>query len=449
MAIMRRRAAWWRYEPRRGRRYRAPTNRAVRSGSHPRPVRQRLRGAPTGNPGSATGLSRAHTVHTAPRRSTSDRRSPEYDLVACSDMREEAWHVAAPRRLQDLMRYIGSKARVAHLIAAHIGEPSQGGSFVDAFCGTGAIAEAALDLGWSIRLNDHLVSATNIAFARLVAGHQVPFTALGGYPNAISLLNHTEGTDGFIWSEYSPASTGRIGFERRYFTPANAAKIDGLRRTIAAWVTKRLISRAEEDLLLGDLLEAASRVANTAGTYGCFLYEWSPPALRPLTLEPRVLKNHDHEVDVVVGDVTDTPHAEQDTVYLDPPYTKRQYAAYYHIQETIAIGDAPKVEGITGLRPWQDKASAYCYRRRARRSLGDLVSQLSARRVLLSYSSQGHVVLEELVADLRSRGETVIIHPLGEIGRYRPNVRASLRSTVVDEYLLEIRRPAELLRAAG
>ena len=40
-----------------------------------------------------------------------------------------------------------------------------------------------------------------------------------------------------------------------------------------------------------------------------------------------------------------------DTVYLDPPYTKRQYAAYYHILETISLGDEPIVEGICGIRP--------------------------------------------------------------------------------------------------
>ena len=35
-----------------------------------------------------------------------------------------------------------------------------------------------------------------------------------------------------------------------------------------------------------------------------------------------------------------------DTVYLDPPYTKRQYASYYHIPETIAYHDEPKVEAL-------------------------------------------------------------------------------------------------------
>ena len=58
------------------------------------------------------------------------------------------------------------------------------------------------------------------------------------------------------------------------------------------------------------------------------------------------------------------PIAESDVV-TRPADTKRQYAAYYHILETIAHGDEPVVEGITGLRPWKSKASDFCYKRRA------------------------------------------------------------------------------------
>ena len=39
-----------------------------------------------------------------------------------------------------------------------------------------------------------------------------------------------------------------------------------------------------------------------------------------------------------VGDVLDVQYEDGDVAYFDPPYTKRQYAAYYHILETIAAG---------------------------------------------------------------------------------------------------------------
>ena len=53
-------------------------------------------------------------------------------------------------------RYIGSKSRLVDKIASHIGPPRKGAFFVDAFCGTGAVAEAAAEHGWNVRINDSL-----------------------------------------------------------------------------------------------------------------------------------------------------------------------------------------------------------------------------------------------------------------------------------------------------
>lgn len=39
-----------------------------------------------------------------------------------------------------------------------------------------------------------------------------------------------------------------------------------------------------------------------------------------------------------------------DILYLDPPYNERQYAPKYHILETIAKWDNPKIQGITGMK---------------------------------------------------------------------------------------------------
>lgn len=67
-------------------------------------------------------------------------------------------------------------------------------------------------------------------------------------------------------------------------------------------------------------------------------------------------------VEATVGDVFDVPNAAHDLVYLDPPYTKRQYASYYHILETVALGDEPEVKGVAGLRPWKNLASDFATR---------------------------------------------------------------------------------------
>jgi adenine-specific DNA-methyltransferase len=140
-------------------------------------------------------------------------------------------------------------------------------------------------------------------------------------------------------------------------------------------------------------------------------------------------------------DVLDVECTPDDTVYLDPPYTKRQYAAYYHILETMAIGDEPQVEGVCGIRPWRHIASDYCYKARAAEALRKLVATIPARRVFLSYSTEAHVPLEILSELLRGVG-TVARHDLEAVGRYRPNRAASAGGSEVGEVLFYVEKPA-------
>ena len=347
------------------------------------------------------------------------------------------------------LRYIGSKARVASDIVDALGPPTDGqGVFVDAFCGTGSVAAAAVGAGWGVRLNDSLRSAALTATAGLIAADQAPFAKLGGYERAVAQLNSAPGVTGFITREYSPLSRETAGVERRYFTLDNARRIDGVREQVRSWQDAGKLSELEHTLLLADLIAATNKIANTAGTYGCFLSEWSPTATRGLRLKARSFVERAVPLQVSIGDVFEVPYESQDVAYFDPPYTKRQYAAYYHILETIAAGDEPEVSGVTGLRPWRHLASDFCYRTRALDALNRLVAECGAGRVLLSYSNQGHVGRYDLEAVLEQHGQ-VQVHQLGAIGRYRPNRAAAAHSSDVNEFLFEVRKPAVEAKAAA
>lgn len=306
---------------------------------------------------------------------------------------------------------------------------------MDAFCGTGAVAAAAADRGWDVRVNDHLPSSAALATARLLAESDVPFEPLGGYGSAIERLNAVAPEQGFFWREYSPASAQ----DRMYFTESNAMRIDAIRGQISAWETGGALRGAERELLLADLITAAARVANTAGTYGCFLTRWSGTSERPLWLAPRNLRETPVRHTTFSRDVLDVPVSPHDLVYFDPPYTKRQYAAYYHVNETLFHGDEPELIGKTGLRPWRAKASPYCYKARALDALSSLLANTPANRILLSYSRDGHVDLDDLVAAIEPGG-SVAVHEIGEIGRYRSSRAASAGGAAVAEYLIELQR---------
>ena len=343
-------------------------------------------------------------------------------------------------------RYIGSKTRIADEIIEYISETmtlSDSAYFIDAFSGTGCVAEKAALHGWPVYINDMMKNAVVMSEARLLAASDAQFSEFGGYSAVIDILNNLPGREGFIWREYSPASSIYHENERKYFTEENAKKIDAITEQIHIWKNRGRISEKECTLLLSDLIRAVNDVANIAGTYGCFLSQWTAQANDMLHLSVSSLKNEPVVFKATNADVFQVDSDEQDIVYFDPPYTKRQYASYYHILETIVCGDQPEVSGVSGLRPWKDKASVFCYKTKALKALTQLIIQQRAKRVVLSYSNEGHVQLDDLTAALKPYGEVKVIE-LKTIGRYRPNKTAVDNKAEVNEYLVDFWRKQEI-----
>lgn len=300
------------------------------------------------------------------------------------------------------IEFLGSKRRLLSFLSQQIGAHSDGGQhFVDLFCGTASVAASFRDRGLRVTANDHLSLCSTMAeatllnhgtprFSSLVAAGEVP--AEGGkraYDRVLARLNRLEPRPGFVHSSYSPASAANGGVERMYFTESNAGRIDAIRDQIDRW--EPLLTRGERSLLITDLIRAASAVSNTAGTYGCFLKRWKARSLAPLELTcsnpPSRLGSghavHRNEAEDLAGEL------EADIVYADPPYTKRQYAAYYHVLETITRNDRPTLSGSTGLRPWT--SSDFCHRRKAPAALERLIGRVRAGHFFLSYSADGQI----------------------------------------------------------
>lgn len=339
-------------------------------------------------------------------------------------------------------RYIGSKARIADEIIKYLGEPDcPEGRFIDAFSGTGVVASNAADIGWKIRINDMMHNASVMSESRMLSKQDVSFDNLGGYEEAISRLKVAR-CEGFIWKEYSPASLEQVGIERKYFSEANARSIDGAANLIHQWKKDSAITEKEFVLLLATLISAVNDVANIAGTYGCFLSKWTQQARNSIDIEPLELREYPVDYSVSTLDVFDVKSRPCDVVYLDPPYTKRQYASYYHILETLVKGDEPTVEGVAGLRPWKDNASVFCYKTKALKALVSLVNSQKSDRVLVSYSNEGHIKLDEFERELQKTGRVKVIE-MGTVGKYRPNQIASSNGSDVSEYLIEYRKNLE------
>ena len=312
--------------------------------------------------------------------------------------------------------YLGSKAAQAQWIAKYVSSfVAPGARVADLFSGTGAVSLALKAFGLAVQGNDYLLWAFHATRAALLnespptfGGLDIPIGGLDvdRYDTVLRYLNQLPPIDGFMVREYSPTGPAR----RRYFTAENAGRIAAIRQQVSVWFEQ--LTDGEFSLLITDLLTAASVVSNTAGTFGSYLKNWKRSALSPLQLRRSEFtrgavaarhKVHSEDANRLVRSL------DVDAVYADPPYTKRQYAAYYHILETIAAGDEPLITGATGLRPWGHLSSPYCFRRHAASALDDLVSNLRARHFFLSYNDDGQIAHPEILEILSAHGTVAFL----------------------------------------
>ncbi len=219
-------------------------------------------------------------------------------------------------------------------------------------------------------------------------------------------LNNLPWEKGFIYKNYSTWWTQWNEFERQYFSDENALKCDSIRIKIENWKKQQKINENEYYFLLASLIEATDKVANTASVYWAFLKQLKKSALKPLNLKPVELFINEQEHIIFNEDInfliTKTSH---DVVYLDPPYNARQYSANYHILETIAKYDNPQIRWKTWLRDYSKQKSKYCQKQEVLKSFNEVVQNIDAKYIFLSYNDEWLMSLDEIQEIMSQRWE--------------------------------------------
>ncbi len=169
---------------------------------------------------------------------------------------------------------------------------------------------------------------------------------------------------------------------------------------------RKKLTDDEYHFLLTTTIEAIDKVANTASVYGAYLKALKKSAQKPLNMEPAELMINDHEHEIYNYDInTLIQETEHDVVYLDPPYNHRQYSWNYHVLETIARYDNPKVKGITWMRDCTDQKSDYCSRTNVKKAFDHLITNIKANYVFLSYNDEGLMSLTDIKEIMSKRGK--------------------------------------------
>lgn len=319
-------------------------------------------------------------------------------------------------------RYLGNKTKLSEWIVGEIKRIVPTGSTIaDPMCGTASVSLAMAQAGYSVIASDALAFPVIHARSRLLAQKPPSFKAFGGYEKALGWLRSIAPTESYFFKEFGDAGTPANGRQSRlYFSASNAARIDGVREGIRALAQSSAINELEHSLLLHTLILATNKVANISGTYGYFLKELSKNAQHPIAFESLQFEQTPGNHSVLQGPIEKIASSLcADAVYLDPPYTKRQYAGNYHILETLAQEDEPIAVGDGGLRPWKEQASDFCYKRSAGKAFRNTLEQLNAPHVFISYSIDGQVHEDELLSICNDFGKVTIQKK--PYNRYRSN----------------------------
>lgn len=349
-------------------------------------------------------------------------------------------------------RYIGSKEKLANqIIDLIIQEVPDANTVIDLMAGTGNFSLALRKRGFKVVASDvmsysihhltvNLLLTNNPFFNGLV--NTIPGLFLNcnsNFNRVLEFLNNIPGEYGYFFNEFSPDGNPQNASKpRMYYTSDNAKKIDAIRSYIKKWHDENLISEIEHSLLIHTLILDSNDIANIAGTYGHYLSHFVQRSLEPIILKQCAIDTSNNiEHTIIQGYAEDVSgKISGDVCYIDPPYIKRQYAANYHILETIAREDTPPAIGESGLRPWRDQYSNFCSKLKIRDSFTQIINNIKCNNIFISYSEDGLLSLDELKDFFTKFGQIKIFTI--EHKRFKSN--GSSKSSKITEYLIYLKK---------
>ena len=349
-----------------------------------------------------------------------------------------------------MYRYIGNKTKLLpHIMEKTSQLIGDRGIVVDLMAGTGSVAYEYRKKGYTVIASDVMTYSIHHLTTNLSLSQAPPFNGLvingvidgesNRYAEVISYLNNLPPIQSFFYREFSPEGKPDNGCNsRKYFTSTNACKIDAIREKINEWIFQHWITKIEESLLKHTLIMAVNEVANISGTYGYFLADFNKNSLNNLMLQEISFSTENSQ-----GHIIKQGYAEDlassitaDLCYIDPPYMKRQYAANYHILETIARGDFPIAAGKSGLRDWWDQHSKLCTKTKGLQSFEKIIGEMNCPRFIISYSEDGLFTIDQLKNCFEQFG-TVTVDEI-DYNRFKSN--DSQLPQKITEYLITIER---------
>lgn len=258
--------------------------------------------------------------------------------------------------------------------------------------------------------------------------------------------------DGVIVTNYAPQNTERIlAGERAFYTHENAQYIDSMRTYI-----DDVIPENYRKYFLARLLIEASIHTNTAGIFKGFYkdkntgigkfggtgenalsrikgkIEMSVPVLSNFETDYRVYRE---DANTLVKELEPV-----DLAYLDPPYNQHPYGSNYFMLNVILDNCIPDIISKVSGIPSDWNHSAYNKKANALNSLAELISDIRANYIIVSYNNEGFITENEMTTVLGNFGrvKTTAI----EYNAYRGSRNLRNRNLKTSEYLFVLQKGA-------
>jgi adenine-specific DNA-methyltransferase len=331
-----------------------------------------------------------------------------------------------------LIPYIGNKRKLLGLIeqALPAAARGHGKTFLDVFAGSGVVSRFAKSMGYQVFSNDWEPYARVINGCSIENNKPPTFRKFGGYEAALHSLNSLRPQTDWVTKNLCPRSDTRYDTnrDRMFYMRKNGRRIDAIRNEILNWKESGWINQQEECCLLAPLLYQACYNSNTSGVFKAFHNGWggrTGTALYriagDLSLSPAVFYDNGARNKVFCEDAQTLARQLRrktlDIAYLDPPYNQHPYGSNYHVLNSIALWDKPVVEASithgnkSAIRTdWRtDRRSPYNHAKEASKAYSSLLETLNTRFILTSYSTDGSIPLEELLAANVQRGHTSVV----------------------------------------
>lgn len=277
----------------------------------------------------------------------------------------------------------------------------------------------------------------------------------------ISRQNNTYSHPGFISQLYSPDDEFNIQKnERCFYTPYNANYID-----IARQLIETEIPDEYKCFFIAPLLSEASIHANTAGIFKGF-YKNSKtgtgqfggngknaltrilgkiqipmPVLSNFSCQHQIFNQNANEL-VTNPELYEnvSPDHIFDLAYFDPPYNQHPYGSNYFMLNLISEYQSPdteKISRVSGI-PKNWNRSSYNKRKQVCQVFYDLVNNVKARFVLVSFNSEGFISKEEMIELLSKCGTVQVLE--SQYNAFRGSRNLKEREIHVKEYLFLVRK---------